>query len=39
MRASLAVVRDIARQLKSAGTYSAYTDHTIAYDDLNELMR
>jgi hypothetical protein len=38
MRASLAIVRDIARQLKTGGTYGAYTDHTIDYDDVNELM-
>jgi 2-methylisocitrate lyase-like PEP mutase family enzyme len=39
MRASLAVVRDVARQLKSAGTYAAFTDHAIKYDDVNDLMR
>jgi 2-methylisocitrate lyase-like PEP mutase family enzyme len=39
MRASLAVVRDVARQLKTAGTYSAFTDHALAYDDVNDLMR
>ena len=38
MRASLAIVRDIARQLKTGGTYAAFTDHTIDYDDVNELM-
>lgn len=39
MRATLAVVRDIARQLKTAGTYGAFTDRAIDYDDVNELMR
>jgi len=39
MRASLAVVRDIARQLKGAGTYAMFTDRAIDYDDLNDLMR
>jgi 2-methylisocitrate lyase-like PEP mutase family enzyme len=38
MRASLALVRDIARQLKQSGTYAAFTDHALAYDDVNELM-
>jgi 2-methylisocitrate lyase-like PEP mutase family enzyme len=39
MRASLAVVRDIARELKTAGTYAAFTDHAVNYDELNQLMR
>jgi 2-methylisocitrate lyase-like PEP mutase family enzyme len=39
MRATLAVVRDIAHQLKTAGTYGAFTDRAISYDDVNELMR
>jgi 2-methylisocitrate lyase-like PEP mutase family enzyme len=39
MRASLAVVRDIARQLKTAGTYASFTDRAVGYDDLNDLMR
>lgn len=39
MRASLAVVRDVARELKGAGTYRSFTDHALAYDDVNELMR
>ena len=39
MRATLALTRDIARELKSHGTFSAFTDHTLLYDEVNELMR
>ena len=39
MRATLALVRDIARELKSSGTYSAFTTRAMAFDDVNELMR
>jgi 2-methylisocitrate lyase-like PEP mutase family enzyme len=39
MRAALAVVRDVARELKSRGTYSAFTGHTIPFSDVNELMK
>jgi 2-methylisocitrate lyase-like PEP mutase family enzyme len=39
MRASLALVREVARELKSSGTYSAFTTKAFPYDDLNDLMR
>jgi len=39
MRASLALVREVARELKSRGTYSAFTTNAYPYDDMNELMR
>ena len=38
MRAALAVVRDIARELKSSGTYSAFTAKAMTFNDVNELM-
>ncbi len=39
MRAALAVVRDIARELKASGTYQAFTGHAMTYDEVNELMK
>jgi 2-methylisocitrate lyase-like PEP mutase family enzyme len=39
MRATLALVRDIARELKSPGTYSAFTAKAMPFDDVNELMK
>jgi 2-methylisocitrate lyase-like PEP mutase family enzyme len=39
MRATLALVRDIARELKTAGTYSAFASMAMAFDDVNELMK
>jgi 2-methylisocitrate lyase-like PEP mutase family enzyme len=39
MRASLAVARDVARELKATGTYKAFTARAISYDDVNELMK
>jgi 2-methylisocitrate lyase-like PEP mutase family enzyme len=39
MRATLALVRDVARELKSSGTYSAFTSRTLPFDDVNELMK
>jgi len=39
MRATLALVREVARELKSTGTYSAFTTKTMAFDDVNELMK
>src|SRR5262245_9440863 len=38
-RATLALTRDIARELKEKGTYDSYTTHTIKHDEINELMR
>jgi len=37
-RAALAVMRDIARELKSAGTYS-FASRAVPYADVNELMK
>ncbi len=39
MRASLAVVRDIARELKTRGTYTAFTSRALPYDEVNDLLR
>src|SRR5262249_52617753 len=39
MRATLALVRDVARELKTRGTYSAFTAKAMPYDDVNELMK
>jgi 2-methylisocitrate lyase-like PEP mutase family enzyme len=39
MRAALALVRDIARELKTAGTFNSFTEHTLPYAEVNELMR
>ena len=39
MRASLALVRTIARELNATGTFEAFTSRAIPYDELNELMR
>ena len=39
MRASLAVVRDVARELKTRGTYTSFTSRALAYDEVNDLLR
>jgi 2-methylisocitrate lyase-like PEP mutase family enzyme len=39
MRASIALVHDIARELKTRGTYSTFTDRALPYPDLNDLMK
>jgi 2-methylisocitrate lyase-like PEP mutase family enzyme len=39
MRAALAVVRDVARELKTKGTYTAFTNHAMKFDEVNELMK
>ena len=39
MRASLALVREVARELKTRGTFSTFTANAFPYDELNELMR
>jgi 2-methylisocitrate lyase-like PEP mutase family enzyme len=39
MRASMALVREVARELKSSGTYTAFTTKSMSFDDVNELMR
>jgi 2-methylisocitrate lyase-like PEP mutase family enzyme len=39
MRATLALVRDVARELKSQGTYAAFTSKAMPFDEVNELMK
>jgi 2-methylisocitrate lyase-like PEP mutase family enzyme len=39
MRATLALVRDIARELREFGTYEGFTARALPYGELNELMR
>jgi 2-methylisocitrate lyase-like PEP mutase family enzyme len=39
MRAALALVRDVARELKTRGTFTTFTTNAFPYDELNELMR
>ena len=39
MRASLALVRDVARELRDRGTYTAFTDRALPFNDVEELMR
>jgi 2-methylisocitrate lyase-like PEP mutase family enzyme len=39
MRASLGLIRDIARELKTRGTYAAFTSRAVPYDEVNELLR
>jgi 2-methylisocitrate lyase-like PEP mutase family enzyme len=38
-RATLALTRDIAHELKTRGTYTGFTSHTLTYDETNALMR
>jgi len=38
-RATLAVTRDIARELKAKGTYDSFTAHAMTYDDANALLK
>ena len=38
MRAALALVRRAAEELLSSGTYTSFTEHTIAYAELNKLL-
>ena len=38
MRATLATARDAARELLQHGTYSAFLDRNIPYNEVNELM-
>ena len=39
MRATMAVLRDIARELKGPGTYASFTRHALTFDEVNELMK
>ena len=38
-RATLALTRDIAHELRTKGTYNLFTSHAITHDETNELMR
>jgi 2-methylisocitrate lyase-like PEP mutase family enzyme len=38
-RATLALTRDIARELKTKGTYDSFTTHALRHDETNDLMR
>ena len=39
MAATQATLRDIARELKTRGTYDAFTTHALAFEEVNELMK
>jgi len=39
MHATLALVRDVARELKATGTYGAFTDEAMSFNEVNELMK
>ena len=39
MRAALTVMRDIARELKTTGTYKSFTKGAMTYAEVNELMK
>ena len=39
MRATLALVRTMARELKATGTYKTFTATAMPYTDVNELMK
>ena len=38
IRAALALVRRVAEEMLSSGTYASFTEHTIAYAELNKLL-
>ena len=39
MRATMALLRDIARELKGPGSYSAFTRHAMTFNEVNDLMK
>jgi 2-methylisocitrate lyase-like PEP mutase family enzyme len=39
MRAALTVARNVARELKATGTYTAFTEGSMTYHDVNDLMK
>jgi 2-methylisocitrate lyase-like PEP mutase family enzyme len=39
MRASIALVHDVAQELKTHGTYASFTTRALPYADLNDLMK
>jgi 2-methylisocitrate lyase-like PEP mutase family enzyme len=38
-RATLAIARDIARELKNKGTYESFTAHALTFDEANGLLK
>jgi 2-methylisocitrate lyase-like PEP mutase family enzyme len=38
MRATMGLLRDIARELKGPGTYGSFTKNAMSYNDVNHLM-
>jgi 2-methylisocitrate lyase-like PEP mutase family enzyme len=38
-RAAMATVRDVARELRTRGTYTAFTERALKYDEVNDLMK
>jgi len=39
MRATMALLRDIARELKSTGTYGSFTRNAMTFAEVNDLMK
>src|SRR5215212_1749776 len=39
MRAAMAIVRDVARELKASGTYKAFTGRTMSFAEVHDLMK
>ena len=39
MRATMMLLRDVARELKTTGTYKSFTKHAMTFDEVNELMK
>jgi 2-methylisocitrate lyase-like PEP mutase family enzyme len=39
MRATMALLRDIARELKSTGTYRSFTRNAMTFAEVNDLMK
>ena len=39
MRATMTVIRDIARELKASGTYASFTKRAMTYNEVNDLMK
>jgi 2-methylisocitrate lyase-like PEP mutase family enzyme len=39
MRATMGVLRDIARELKSTGTYRGFTKNAMSFNDVSQLMK
>ncbi|MCU1386247.1 MAG: hypothetical protein JWL71_4944 [Acidobacteria bacterium] len=39
MRATMIVLRDIARELKTTGTYASFTTRAMSFNDVNDLMK